>query len=212
MSPSGCLSVLALRQTGGLSRVYTASCTMVAGMDGCTLNAYGSNPVSIAFNICLLIECPRKRIQEKQIMSGSCQHFQIKRLILESVQKKAQSNFWSWTRTHCICYWSSEFSPGETHWHTSTHTQFSLNTHNRLLTAHSVHLLLFSHNSSAERRPSWMAVKCWYQWKKNTSSSLCQAPRQPLFCIVWKAMIVKRSARMNNEKLHVHSILITFQY
>lgn len=92
MSPSGCLSVLALRQTGGLSRVYTASCTMVAGMDGCTLNAYGSNPVSIAFNICLLIECPRKRIQEKQIMSGSCQHFQIKRLVLESVQKKAQSN------------------------------------------------------------------------------------------------------------------------
>lgn len=92
MSPSGCLSVLALRQTGGLSRVYTASCTMVAGMDGCTLNAFRSNPVSIAFNICLLIECPRKRIQEKQIMSGSCQHFQIKRLVLESVQKKAQSN------------------------------------------------------------------------------------------------------------------------
>lgn len=93
MSPSGCLSVLALHQTGGLSRVYTASCTMVAGMDGCTLNAYGSNPVFIAFNICLLIGCPRKRIQEKQIMSGSCQHFQIKRLVLESVQKKGTIKF-----------------------------------------------------------------------------------------------------------------------
>ena len=52
---------------------------------------------------------------------------------------------------------------------------------------HSAHLFLFNQNQPAERRPSWTAVKCWYQIKKRIIQVVHEGTlRQSLLCIVWK--------------------------
>lgn len=91
---------------------------------------------------------------------------------------------------------------------TSTHTYFK-----HTQQAFNCSFCCFNSATAAVQRDAVLdGCEMLIPMEKEHFKQFAPGPEAAFVCIVWKAMIVKRSATMNNEKLHVHIILITLQY